>query len=68
MHKSTTTTFVLLVSSLVMLAAMPLFNNNNAAMAQGYDNNYLEIVVVIANIQQTIRNTNVEQVPLKASL
>jgi hypothetical protein len=66
MHKSTTPTFVLLASSMVMLGVTPLFNNNNnnAAMAQGYyDDNS-----IIAHIPPKIKNMNVEQVHLKASL
>ena len=69
MHKSASITFGLLASSLVMLTAMPFLNQNNIffnVMAQEYRTN-MEIVI-IANIQQTIRNMNVEQVHLKAFL
>ena len=64
MHKSLFT-FGLLGSSLVMLAVMPLLNNNTVAMAQGYDK-YRDMVI-IANIQQTIRNMSVGQVHSKDS-
>jgi hypothetical protein len=68
MHKSVRrlSTFVLLIGSLVLLSAMPVFSNNNTTVtiAQGYNGE----IVIIANSQQTTRNTSVEQVHLKASL
>ena len=70
MHKSALT-FGLLASSLVMLVIMPFLNHTNSflsnpVMAQGYMTIYGDIV--IANIQQMIRNMNAEQVHLKAFL
>ena len=49
-----------------MLAA-PFANLNifSNVMAQGYEDN---MAIATANIQQTVRNMNVEQVHLKASL
>ena len=58
--------FGLLISSLVMLSSNTITqHNNNAAMAQGYES---MTIVVIANIQLTIKNMSVEQVHSKASL
>ena len=58
-----------------MLAIMPVLNQqqqniftNTVAMAQGYATIIIEIIIIIANIQPTKRNMNVEQVNLKASL
>ena len=56
-----------------MLTVMPFLSQQqnsflNTAMAQGYDNNYYEDIIVTANTQPTIKNMNVRQVHLKASL
>ena len=66
MHKSALT-FGLLASSLVMLAIMPLLNQNNSFFQMQWLKNMTNMeIVLIANIQQTIRNMSVEQVHLKA--